>query len=44
LPTGSAASSWQLKPPLASAFLGAFVGAVTMGQVADRIGRRRALL
>ncbi|MFC4949577.1 MFS transporter [Pseudonocardia sp. GCM10023141] len=34
----------ELKLVLASAFLGAFVGAVTLGRLADRIGRRRAFL
>jgi MFS transporter, putative metabolite:H+ symporter len=37
-------SSAELKPLLASAFLGAFVGAVGLGRVADRLGRRRAFL
>ncbi|MFF2382749.1 MFS transporter [Streptomyces sp. NPDC058108] len=32
----------QLKPLLASAFVGAFVGAVVMSRIADRLGRRRA--
>lgn len=32
----------ELKPLLASAFVGAFVGAVTLGRLADRIGRRNA--
>ncbi len=32
----------ELKPILASAFVGAFVGAIVMSRVADRLGRRRA--
>jgi putative MFS transporter len=32
----------ELKPLLASAFVGAFVGAVVMSRIADRLGRRRA--
>ncbi|POX42683.1 MFS transporter [Streptomyces sp. Ru73] len=32
----------QLKPILASAFVGAFLGAILMTRVADRLGRRRA--
>lgn len=32
----------ELKPILASAFVGAFVGAVVMSRIADRLGRRRA--
>ncbi|WP_078917045.1 MFS transporter [Streptomyces sp. NRRL S-813] len=32
----------QLKPLLASAFVGAFLGAVVMSRIADRLGRRRA--
>ncbi|MFG2793180.1 MFS transporter [Streptomyces sp. NPDC048419] len=32
----------QLKPLLASAFVGAFIGAVVMSRIADRLGRRRA--
>ncbi|MEU3985381.1 MFS transporter [Streptomyces sp. NPDC026672] len=35
-------SDGQLKPLLASAFVGAFIGAVVMSRVADRLGRRRA--
>jgi putative MFS transporter len=31
-----------LKPLLASAFVGAFIGAVVMSRLADRLGRRRA--
>ncbi|KAA9158283.1 MFS transporter [Amycolatopsis acidicola] len=37
-------SSAELKPLLASAFVGAFVGAVALGRLADWVGRRRALL
>lgn len=37
-------SSGELKPLLASAFLGAFVGAAGLGRLADRIGRRRTFL
>ncbi|TVT55218.1 MFS transporter [Amycolatopsis rhizosphaerae] len=37
-------SGGELKSLLASAFLGAFVGAVGLGRLADRIGRRRAFL
>jgi putative MFS transporter len=33
-----------LKPILASAFVGAFVGALTLGRLADRIGRRNTFL
>jgi MFS transporter, putative metabolite:H+ symporter len=32
----------DLKLVLASAFVGMFIGAITMGRVADRLGRRRA--
>ncbi|HJP73589.1 MAG TPA: MFS transporter [Pseudonocardiaceae bacterium] len=38
------ASSAALKPLLASAFVGAFVGAITLGRLADRLGRRNAFL
>ena len=38
------ASTSQLKPLLASAFVGAFIGALTIGRLGDRIGRRKALL
>ncbi|MGI5129523.1 MFS transporter [Pseudonocardia sp. CA-107938] len=41
---GVAKDSLDAKLILASAFLGAFVGAVTLGRLADRIGRRRAFL
>lgn len=37
-------SAGALKPLLASAFLGAFLGAVALGRLADRIGRRGAFL
>ncbi|MEC3973753.1 MFS transporter [Amycolatopsis sp. H20-H5] len=37
-------SGGELKLLLASAFVGAFVGALTLGRLADRIGRRRAFL
>ncbi|GAB3576875.1 MFS transporter [Amycolatopsis endophytica] len=37
-------SGAETKPLLASAFLGAFVGSVALGRLADRIGRRRAFL
>ncbi|HEY4018731.1 MAG TPA: MFS transporter, partial [Pseudonocardiaceae bacterium] len=37
-------SSAALKPLLASAFVGAFVGAITLGRLADRLGRRNAFL
>ncbi|MFI5609416.1 MFS transporter [Amycolatopsis sp. NPDC051903] len=37
-------SSQALKYVLASAFVGAFVGAVALGKLADRLGRRRAFL
>ncbi|MFD2418896.1 MFS transporter [Amycolatopsis pigmentata] len=37
-------SAGSLKPLLASAFLGAFLGAIALGRLADRIGRRRAFL
>jgi putative MFS transporter len=36
--------SAAIKPLLASAFVGAFVGAVALGRLADRIGRRNTLL
>jgi MFS transporter, putative metabolite:H+ symporter len=42
LTTGFHVSEGQLKPLLASAFVGAFVGAVVMSRLADRLGRRRA--
>lgn len=35
-------SNGQLKPMLASVFVGAFIGAVAMSRIADRLGRRRA--
>lgn len=38
------ASSAALKPLLASAFVGSFVGAITLGRLADRLGRRNAFL
>ena len=38
------ASSAALKPLLASAFVGAFIGAITLGRLADRLGRRNAFL
>jgi putative MFS transporter len=41
---GVAKDSLDAKLILASAFLGAFVGAMTLGRLADRIGRRRAFL
>jgi MFS transporter, putative metabolite:H+ symporter len=34
--------SGQLKPLLASAFVGMFIGAVVLSRIADRLGRRRA--
>ncbi|MCU1683712.1 MAG: transporter [Amycolatopsis sp.] len=37
-------TSAELKPLLASAFLGAFVGAIGLGGLADRFGRRNAFL
>lgn len=37
-------TSAELKPLLASAFLGAFVGAIALGGLADRIGRRNAFM
>ena len=37
-------SSAAQKPLLASAFVGAFVGAITLGRLADRFGRRNAFL
>lgn len=36
-------SDGQLKPLLASVFVGAFLGAVAVPRLADRLGRRRAL-
>ena len=44
LHTDFGASSAALKPLLASAFVGAFVGAITLGRLADRLGRRNAFL
>ncbi|WAL41270.1 MFS transporter [Brevibacterium sp. BRM-1] len=44
LGTTFAISGLQLKLLLASAFVGMFVGAVCLGRLADRIGRRRAFL
>ncbi|HEX3782192.1 MAG TPA: MFS transporter [Pseudonocardiaceae bacterium] len=39
-----ALSTADLKPLLASAFVGAFIGALTLGRLADRLGRRNAFL
>ncbi|HEX4221688.1 MAG TPA: MFS transporter, partial [Pseudonocardiaceae bacterium] len=44
LHTDFGASTASLKPLLASAFVGAFVGAITLGRLADRLGRRNAFL
>jgi putative MFS transporter len=37
-------SAAELPPVLASTFIGMFLGAIVMGRLADRIGRRRAFL
>ncbi|GAA1193770.1 MFS transporter [Pseudonocardia alaniniphila] len=44
LVTDFGASASELKPLIASAFVGASIGALTIGRLGDRIGRRQALL